>query len=57
MSKTELSLLPVLDAIYASCIDRLVLMQERELEMPPDGFLIFDEGGHEVRRWFASARP
>jgi hypothetical protein len=55
-SKTEKSLLPDADAIVASCLDRLPLMRERELVSPPDGFIVFDGSGNEVRRWFGSAR-
>lgn len=56
-SKTEKSLLPEVDAIVAACLDRLPLMRERDLEFPPDGFIVSDGNGHEVRRWFGSARP
>jgi len=56
-SMMEKSLLPDADAVIASCLERLPLMQERNLVSPPDGFIVFDGKGHEVRRWFGSARP
>lgn len=56
-SMAEKSLLPDADAVVASCLDRLPLMQERNLVSPPDGFIVYDGDGHEVRRWFGSARP
>lgn len=56
-SMAEKSLLPDADAVVASCLDRLPLMQERNLVSPPDGFIVFDGKGNEVRRWFGSARP
>jgi hypothetical protein len=56
-SLMEKSLLPNADAVLASCLDRLPLMQDRILVSPPDAFIVFDGNGQEVRRWFGSARP
>ena len=55
-SKTENSLLPNADAVVASCLERLPLMRERELVSPPDGFIVSDASGKELRRFFGSAR-
>jgi hypothetical protein len=32
-------------------------IREKHPMNPPDGFLVFDEAGNELRRWFASERP
>jgi len=55
-SMAEKSLLSNVDAVVASCLDRLPLMQGRSL-VSPDGFVVYDDNGHEVRRWFGSVRP
>lgn len=55
-ARSEASFSSDLDDIVQSCIDRLPLMRERELVVPPDGFLIFDHHGLEVRRWFGTPR-
>jgi hypothetical protein len=46
-----------LDALVSSCQWKLSEMREKHPMNPPDGFLVFDEAGNEVRRWFASERP
>jgi hypothetical protein len=40
-----------------SCQNRLLAMRKRHAQTPPDGFLVFDEGGTELRRWFGTPRP
>jgi hypothetical protein len=32
-------------------------MRGKHPHTPPDGFIVLDGTGHEVRRWFESARP
>ena len=46
-----------LDALVSSCQARFSEMSLKHPITPPDGFLIFDSDGNEVRRWFGSARP
>ena len=46
-----------LDALVSSCQARFSEMSLKHPITPPDGFLIFDSDGIEVRRWFESARP
>jgi hypothetical protein len=53
----ENSLLQDLDKIVESCQARFPEMRRRHSDTPPDGFLVFDSAGNEVRRWFESARP
>jgi CheY-like chemotaxis protein len=53
---TENDLHPDLDEIVASCITRLPSMRLTYAQTPPDGFLVFDSSGKEVRRWFGSVR-
>jgi hypothetical protein len=40
-----------------SCRERFSEMRGKYPNTPPDGFLVFDGVGNEVRRWFESARP
>ena len=46
-----------LDEIVSSRRERFVEMKLKYPKAPPDGFLVFDGDGIEVRRWFQSARP
>jgi hypothetical protein len=46
-----------LDKLVASCKGRFSEMRCKYPNTPPDGFLVFDSAGNEVRRWFESARP
>jgi hypothetical protein len=46
-----------LDALVLSCQWRLSEMREKYPLNQPDGFLVFDEAGNELRRWFGSERP
>jgi hypothetical protein len=45
-----------LDAVVLSCQRRLSIMREKHPFDLPDGFLVFDDEGNEVRRWFRSPR-
>jgi hypothetical protein len=46
-----------LDELVSSRLERFVEMRLKYPNTPPDGFLVFDGDGIEVRRWFESARP
>ncbi|QAY96612.1 hypothetical protein CWB41_13460 [Methylovirgula ligni] len=46
-----------LDMVVSSCLERLPALKRKHPLTPPDGFLIFDGAGNEVRRWFESTRP
>ena len=46
-----------LNTIVESCRSRFFDMICKHPSAPPDGFLIFDREGNEVRRWFESVRP
>jgi hypothetical protein len=52
----ENSVLQDLDKVVESCQARFPEMTQA-LQHTPDGFLVFDSAGNEVRRWFESARP
>jgi hypothetical protein len=54
--EVENSTLKDLDEVVSSCIARLPAVREKYPWTPPDGFLVFDGAGNEVRRWFGSAR-
>jgi hypothetical protein len=51
---SENSVLQNLDVVVWHCISRLPLMREEFAHCPPDGFLVFNHEGREVRRWFGS---
>ena len=53
----ENSALQDLDKIVVSCRDRLPEMRDKYPHTPPDGFLVFNGAGTELRRWFGSSRP
>jgi hypothetical protein len=46
-----------LDQIVESCRARFPDMRGKYPSTPPDGFLVFNGAGTEVRRWFESPRP
>ncbi len=46
-----------LDDHVSSCLKRLPDMRLKPFDIIPDGFLILDDTGHELRRWFGSPRP
>jgi hypothetical protein len=45
-----------LDELVSSCLNRLISMRLNDEQTSPDGFLIFDREGKEVRRWFGFPR-
>jgi hypothetical protein len=55
--EVEDSVLADLDALVLSCQWRLSEMRQMHSSNPPDGFLVFDTNGKEIRRWFGSERP
>jgi hypothetical protein len=40
------------DTLVTACRYRLVLIRRKYPDEPPDGFIVFDGSGKEVRRWF-----
>ena len=46
-----------LDKVVSCCQERFFEMRLKYPNTPPDGFLVFNSDGNEVRRWFESARP
>jgi hypothetical protein len=46
-----------LDKLAYSCIERLPEMRISPAGIRPDGFLIFNDDGKEVRRWFGTPSP
>ncbi len=46
-----------LDKIVESCRARLPEMRDKYPTTPPDGFLVLNGAGTELRRWFGSSRP
>lgn len=55
--EVENSALQDLDKVVESSQARFPEMRRKHPSTPPDGFLVFDSDGNEVRRWFESARP
>jgi hypothetical protein len=55
--EVERDVLQNLDKLVESCRGRTSDMRRKHPNSPPDGFLVFDSAGNEVRRWFESARP
>jgi hypothetical protein len=49
--ETEAGIVSDLDDLVASCQGRLYAMRLRHVVAPPDGFIIADEEGVELRRW------
>ena len=56
-AEVENSVIQDLDKLVESCQGRFSEMRGKYPNTPPDGFLVFDGAGNEVRRWFESARP
>jgi len=48
----ENSAIQDLDEVVESCQARFPEMRRKHDNTPPDGFLVFDSAGSEVRRWF-----
>lgn len=55
--EVESGVLQDLDKLVSSRQERFLEMRTKHPNTPPDGFLVFDSDGNEVRRWFESARP
>jgi hypothetical protein len=55
--EVEESILTNLDEIVASCKERLYGVRLRFATNPPDGFIVCDEHGKELRRWFGPIAP
>ena len=55
--ETEESILTDLDDIVRSCKERLYGIRLRYVATPPDGFIVCDEGGKELRRWLGPIAP
>jgi hypothetical protein len=53
----ERTALQGLDKLVEMCQGRFPEMKRTYPDTPPDGFLVFDADGIEVRRWFDSVRP
>ena len=51
-AEVENSLIQDLDKLVESCRGRFSEMRDKYPTTPPDGFLVFDGAGNEVRRWF-----
>jgi hypothetical protein len=49
--ETEESLLADIDAVVEACQSRLYDMRRNHVTSPPDGFIVFDSRGNELRRW------
>ncbi len=49
--ETEYSIHQDLDDLVLSCKEKLPFMRLFRAQTPPDGFLVFDASGREVRRW------
>ena len=56
-AEVENSVIQDLDKLVESCRERFSEMRGKYPNTPPDGFLVFDGDGNEVRRWFESVRP
>lgn len=50
----EDSILIDVDKVFTSCRERLYGKRFERFGVPPDGFVICDEDGKELRRWLAS---
>jgi ribose 1,5-bisphosphokinase PhnN len=55
--EVEHSVIQDLDRLVKTCRRRFSEMKLKYPNTPPDGFLVLDGAGDEVRRWFESARP
>jgi hypothetical protein len=53
----EKGFLTTLDKVASSCRRRIPMLRLDHPDTPPDGFLIFDSDGTEVRRWFEPPEP
>jgi hypothetical protein len=55
--EVENSILTDLDRVVSSSQGGLLGMRLRHIAKPPDGFIVVDDNGNEVRRWFAASAP
>jgi hypothetical protein len=55
--EVENSILTDLDKVVSSSQGGLLGMRLRHIAKPPDGFIVVDDNGDEVRRWFAARTP
>jgi hypothetical protein len=55
--EVEESILTDLDEVVSSSKERLYGIRLRYTTNPPDGFIVFDENGRELRRWFGPIPP
>jgi hypothetical protein len=55
--EVEESILTNLDEVVSSSKERLYGVRLRFTTRPPDGFVVFDENGKELRRWFGPVAP
>ena len=53
----ESSVFTDLDKVVASCREALYGMRLKHIGLPPDGFIVADADGKELRRWFGSYMP
>jgi hypothetical protein len=44
------------DTVVEACRDRLAAMRLNYPDTPPDGFIVLDDSGREIQRWFGLAR-
>jgi hypothetical protein len=50
--RVEESILTSIEGVFDRCKDQLRGMRLKDWTNPPDGFVICDEEGTELRRWF-----
>jgi hypothetical protein len=43
------------ETVLAACRYRLVAIRLKHPDNPPDGFIVLNESGRELRRWFGDA--
>jgi hypothetical protein len=55
--EVEESILTDLDEVVSTSKERLYGVRLRFTTSPPDGFVVFDENGNELRRWFGPVAP
>jgi hypothetical protein len=55
--EVENSIFTDLDNVVSFCQFALSSMRLRHTARPPDGFVVVDDDGKEVRQWFGSWRP
>jgi hypothetical protein len=55
--EVEESILTDLDQVVSASKERLYGMRLRFTTSPPDGFVVSDENGRELRRWFGPIAP